>query len=66
MSAPDRLTFALGARLHMSAAAVDRLSTREILGWVRFYREQQQAGGDEDALDPNNLTPSQLRAMFPS
>lgn len=38
MTAPHvRILFAIGERLHMSVAAVERLSTREIQGWIDYF-----------------------------
>jgi hypothetical protein len=65
MSAPEvRILFALGARLHMSAASVEALSMREIAAWVDYFN-QGAAGNDEDgAIDVATLSRAQLRAMF--
>jgi len=63
MSAPGtRILFALGARLHMSAAAVERLSTRELVGWVDFF--STPAATDDGVPDVATLTRAQLRSMF--
>ena len=64
MSAPGtRILFALGARLSMSAAAVERLSAREIAGWVDYFSSAAPAPQD-DALDVAQLSRAQLRSMF--
>lgn len=64
MSAGVRLLFALGARLHMSAAAVEHLSAREVAGWVEFFQAEQSAA-PPDAPDVHSLSRAELRAMFP-
>jgi hypothetical protein len=58
-----RIVFAVGARLHMSAAAVERLSMRELLGWVEFFTPTNTAA-DDGVPEVANLSRSQLRAMF--
>ncbi len=63
MPGDTRILFALGARLHMSAARVERLSTREIAGWVQFFGEAQAAPVD-DVPEVQTLTRAQLRGMF--
>jgi hypothetical protein len=63
MSAPGtRILFSLGARLHMSAAQVERLSTRELVAWVEFFSAPEPEA--DDALDPRTLSRTQLRTMF--
>lgn len=62
MSAPVRLLFALGARLHMSAAAVEQLSAREVVGWVEFF--STPAATDDGVPDIHTLSRAQLRTMF--
>lgn len=64
MSADARLVFALGARLCMSAAAVERLSLREVLGWVEFFSGEATPDVDADALDPHTVSRTALKAMF--
>ena len=63
MSASTRILFALGARLHKSAAEIERLSVRELLGWVDFFNAAAAAPVD-DVPDVHTLTRAQLRAMF--
>jgi hypothetical protein len=54
MSAPGtRILFALGARLHMSAAEVERLSARELVAWVDYF----EASAGEPAAEPGTLDP---------
>lgn len=62
MPADVRVLFALGARLHMSAAAVERLSAREIAAWVDFF--SPSSANDDGATDLRHLTRDELRAMF--
>jgi hypothetical protein len=57
------MLFALGARLHMSAARVERMSVREVSGWIDFFTEQAAASND-GAMDVSTLSRAQLRAMF--
>jgi len=65
MSAPGtRILFALGARLHMSAAAVERLSTRELVAWVDFFNEGAAPAAGDDARELSTLSRAQLKAMF--
>jgi hypothetical protein len=63
VSAPGtRILFALGARLHMSAAQVEQLSVRELTGWVEFF--SVPATEDDGIPDVRELTRDQKRAMF--
>ena len=65
MSAECRVVFALGARLHMSAAAVEQLSTREIAAWVEFFSAAAAASAPDDgAVDLSTLSREQRRALF--
>lgn len=65
MSAERRVVFALGARLGMSAAAIEALSARELAGWLEFFNKQQRgAANDADAVPLEQLTRAQRRAMF--
>jgi len=57
-----RIVFAVGARLHMSAAAVERLSMRELLGWVEYFTPTH-APADDGVPDVADLSPAQLRSM---
>jgi hypothetical protein len=57
--------FFIAERLHMSVVEVERMSMREVNGWVAWFTEaQQQQAPADDALDPKKLTKQQLRAMF--
>jgi len=64
MSAERRLIFALGARLGISAAAVERLSAREVAGWVEFFNAHEQASANDGAVDLSRLSREERRAMF--
>lgn len=67
MSAEQRVIFALGARLHMSAAAIEGLSRREVLGWLEFYESAhaaQATAANDGAVPVSSLSRDQLRAMF--
>ena len=64
MTAPDtRILFALGARLHKSAAEIERLSVREVVAWVEFFTPAA-SGANDDAVNVANLSRAELRAMF--
>ena len=64
MIAPEtRILFALGARLHKSAAEIERLSMREIVAWVEFFTPTT-LGANDEAIDVASLSRAQLRAMF--
>lgn len=67
MSATTRMLFALGARLHMSVAAVERLSMRELVGWVDFFKAAAStatAEPDDGIPDVRTMPRAQLRRMF--
>lgn len=61
MSASTRVLFALGARLHKSAAEIERLSMREVVAWVEFFTP---AVPDDGVPDIQTLSRAELRAMF--
>jgi hypothetical protein len=70
---PDvRVMFALGERLHMSVAAVERLSAREIRGWLDYFADRQQKeqaaaappDPDADAIPLRLLNKAARRAAF--
>jgi hypothetical protein len=54
--------FAIAERLHVTVTAVERMSAREVQGWVDYWRP---ADPDDDALDLAALSPETLRSMFP-
>jgi len=61
MTSDVRVLFALGARLHKSVAEIERLSTRELVGWVEFFTPEDEG----DAVpDVHQLGRDELRAMF--
>jgi hypothetical protein len=65
MSAEARTLFAIGARLGMSVASVERLSTRELVGWVEFFaRTNGRDAANDGATELQTLSREQLRAMF--
>jgi len=61
MPSDVRILFALGARLHMPARDVERLSMREIVGWIEFF---QPGAADDGVPDVRSLSRAELRAMF--
>jgi hypothetical protein len=68
MSAPGvAILFALGARLHKSAAEIERLSLRELVAWSEFFWPRAPAANDEpgeDTLDPRTRSREELRSAF--
>jgi hypothetical protein len=60
--------FFIAERLHLSVVAVERMSVREVRGWLAWFdegsRAQAQAQPPDDAIDPKQLTKAQLRRMF--
>jgi hypothetical protein len=59
-----RIVFALGARLHMSAAAVEQLSAREIAAWVEYFSAPTAGAPDDGAIDLARLSRAERRALF--
>jgi hypothetical protein len=57
-----RIMFAIAERLHQPVTVVERMSMREVQGWVDYWRGP---GEDDDALDLASLSATDLRAMFP-
>ena len=61
--APElRIMFAIAERLHQPISVVERMSAREVQGWVDLLATRTQ---DDDAIDMATLSPEQLRGMFP-
>jgi hypothetical protein len=56
--------FAIAERLHQTVTTVERMSAREVQGWVDYWRTPA-AAADDDALDLASLSPETLRSMFP-
>ena len=54
--------FAIAERLHQPVDVVERMSARQVQGWVDYWRPADE---DDGALDLANLSPEQLRTMFP-
>lgn len=54
--------FAIAARLHQPVRVVERMSAREVQGWVDYW---QQPAADDDALELSTVPREHLRAMFP-
>lgn len=65
MTPADLLVFGLAARLGRFAHEVEKLSTREVRGWLKFYEHQAAQRPDDGAVDLKAMTPAQLRAAFP-
>ena len=66
MSADERVLFAIGARLGLTAATVEGMSTREVDGWIRFFGWRGAASAnDDDALPLGQVPRETLRQMFP-
>ena len=61
--------FQIAERLHLDVTAVERMSTRQVQGWIDFWNEAQplaEAGvANDDALDMAALSKAQLRTLFP-
>jgi hypothetical protein len=65
MSPDERWLFAIAERLHMSVVAVERMSMREVMGWIDYFHDQAEAQRPpDDAVDMSKLSKTQLRAMF--
>lgn len=58
------MLFFIAERLHMSVVVVQRMSMREVRGWVAWFDEATRHAAQDDALDPKTLTKQQLRGMF--
>jgi hypothetical protein len=54
--------FAIAERLHQPISVVERMSAREVQGWVTYWQPRSE---DDDAIDLATLSPEQLRGMFP-
>jgi hypothetical protein len=66
MPGAEFVLFALGARLHKSAAEIERLSAREIAGWLDFFTPPPGGGpaANDDVPEVASLSKAQLRSMF--
>lgn len=66
MSAERRTVLAIGARLHMSAVAVEALSLREVAAWAQFFTEAERgpSANDDGAVPLAALSRDELRGMF--
>jgi hypothetical protein len=62
VSPEDRALFFIAERLHVSVVAVERMSRRQVLGWLMWFDEQNKPA--DDALDVKALSKQQLRSMF--
>jgi len=57
--------FFVAERLQKSVVVVERMSNREVAGWLAWFTERSSAPDDDDgALDPRTATPAQLRGAF--
>jgi len=59
--------FFIGERLQKSVVAVERMSVREINGWLAWFAlatQQQAPAMPDDAIDMRTLSKAELRRMF--
>jgi hypothetical protein len=61
-----RILFELGARLHKSAAEMERLSVREIAAWRAFFSEgaAEPEPAEPEGLDPRTASREEMRGAF--
>jgi hypothetical protein len=65
VSPEDRVLFFVAERLQQSVVAVERMSHREVAGWVQWFNERTgAANAPDDAIEMRTLTKQQLRRMF--
>ena len=72
MTGADRVLFVIGEKLHMSVADVERMSTREVWGWLDYFTERQRTeqapaqrpDPDADAIPLRMLNKAARRAAF--
>lgn len=58
--------FAIAERLHQPVDVVERMSGRQVAGWLEYWRQDPAApAADDDAIELRTLSRDQLRAMFP-
>ena len=57
--------FAIAERLHQPISTVERMSAREVQGWVDYWAQGSQPANDADVVDMKTLSREQLRGMFP-
>ena len=60
--------FQIAERLHLDVTAVERMSVRQVQGWIDFWNAPQQVAAavpDDDAIQMATLSKHQLRSMFP-
>ena len=60
-----RTLFAIAARLHQPVTVVERMSVREVKGWIEFWSEPEPANRRRCGRPGDALLPQALRAMFP-
>lgn len=56
--------FAIAERLHQPVTVIERMSAREVQGWVDYWRGDAPPA-DADAFDLSTLSRDELRGMFP-
>ena len=56
--------FAIAKRLHQPVSVIERLSARELQGWVDYWWPAD-AAVDDGAIDMKTLSREDLRSMFP-
>lgn len=57
-----RLMFAIAERLHQPVGVVERMSAREVQGWVDYWKAPAEP---DDAVELSTLSRDELRGMFP-
>lgn len=65
------MLFFIAERLHMSVVAVERMSNREVQGWLTWWQPPRAqtpaaevAPPDDDAVELRTLSKAELRRMF--
>jgi hypothetical protein len=55
--------FHIAERLHQPVTVIERMSVREVQGWIDHWGAKPAPA--DDALDMSDLSPDELRTMFP-
>jgi hypothetical protein len=62
--------FFIAERLHLSVTAVERMSPREVFGWLAWFGQAAKAPAiaapPDDAVNVRELSQAELRRMFPA
>jgi hypothetical protein len=58
--------FFIAERLQKSVVEIERMSSREVNGWLAWFGEaaRNQAPTNDDAIDMRQLSKAELRRMF--